>query len=76
MSFHIDEEDLPDLDGGPQATYVLVTAITPTPLGEGKTTGGERGCTRAWWAREWRGDPGVGTPRVNRPKECHHPWMP
>ncbi len=27
-----------DLADRPQATYVLVTAITPTPLGEGKTT--------------------------------------
>jgi formate--tetrahydrofolate ligase len=27
-----------DLAGAKQATYVLVTAITPTPLGEGKTT--------------------------------------
>ncbi|MDW3216506.1 MAG: formate--tetrahydrofolate ligase [Ilumatobacteraceae bacterium] len=27
-----------ELDGRPKAKYVVVTAITPTPLGEGKTT--------------------------------------
>ena len=31
-------EAIDELAGNPQAKYVVVSAITPTPLGEGKTT--------------------------------------
>jgi formate--tetrahydrofolate ligase len=34
----VDPEALTELEDRPRARYVLVTAITPTPLGEGKTT--------------------------------------
>ncbi|MDR2985867.1 MAG: formate--tetrahydrofolate ligase [Nocardiopsaceae bacterium] len=34
----IDLKAIEDLAGRPKAKYVVVTAITPTPLGEGKTT--------------------------------------
>ena len=34
----IDLRAIEELSGRPKARYVLVTAITPTPLGEGKTT--------------------------------------
>ena len=34
----IDLESVGDLSGRPRGKYVVVTAITPTPLGEGKTT--------------------------------------
>ncbi|WP_228386705.1 formate--tetrahydrofolate ligase [Ornithinicoccus halotolerans] len=34
----LDLTAIEELAARPQATYVLVTAITPTPLGEGKTT--------------------------------------
>ncbi|MFC6238115.1 formate--tetrahydrofolate ligase [Longivirga aurantiaca] len=42
-----------DLADRPQATYVLVTAITPTPLGEGKTTTAV-GLTQGLVARGYR----------------------
>ena len=43
------EQDLADR---PRARYVVITAITPTPLGEGKTTTavGPRAGARASWA--------------------------
>ena len=34
----IDLAAIPALDGRPRAKYVVVTAVTPTPFGEGKTT--------------------------------------
>jgi formate--tetrahydrofolate ligase len=34
----IDLKAIEELDDRPRAKYVVVTAITPTPLGEGKTT--------------------------------------
>ena len=34
----IDLKAIEELQDGPRAKYVVVTAITPTPLGEGKTT--------------------------------------
>ena len=37
-SAKISLDAIPDMAGRPRAKYVVVTAITPTPLGEGKTT--------------------------------------
>ncbi len=50
----IDLDAVSELADRPRAKYVVVTAITPTPLGEGKTTttvGSARRCTTSGSAR-------------------------
>ncbi len=50
-------EAIEELAGRPKAKYVVVSAITPTPLGEGKTTTSKAGppaAATARWSR-WSG---------------------
>ena len=56
------------LKNKPDGKYIEVTAITPTPLGEGKTTttdGPHRGTGQAWQKRRWCIRQPSGGPTMN-----------